>query len=78
MTHATSPTQTAGPVSVDPERAMASADEAMAAACSGWQRNRRCVDQSGNRLPHPHPQCLHARYRYLLIRLQNGLPVRAP
>ena len=78
MTHAsTPPTQPAGPVSTDPERAVALADEAMAAACSGWRRDRRCVDPSGDRLAHPHPQCLHARYRYLLILLQNGLPVEA-
>ena len=77
MTHATPPAQPAEPVRVDAERAVALADEAMAAACSGWRRDRRCVDQSGDRLAHPHPLCLHARYRYLLTLLQHGLPVDA-
>ena len=73
MNSATQINQPAPPVSIDPEHAVALADEAMAAACSGWLRDRRCVDESGDRLPHPHPQCLHARYRYLVILLQNGL-----
>ena len=78
MISATPSTQPARPVTTDdPERAVALADEAMAAACSGWRRDRRCVDESGDRLPHPHPQCLHARYRYLLILLQSGLAVEA-
>ena len=77
MMHATPPTQPAGPATTDPERAVALAHEAMAAACSGWRRDRRCVDESGDRLAHPHAQCLHARYRYLLILLQNGLSVEA-
>jgi hypothetical protein len=56
---------------------MALADEAMEAACAGWRRDRRCVDDSGSRLANPHPQCLHARYRYLVILLQHGLTVEA-
>lgn len=75
MNSATQINQPAPPVSIDPEHAVALADEAMAAACSGWRRDRRCVDDSGDRLAHPHPQCLHSRHRYLLILLQNGLPV---
>ena len=77
MMYATLSTQPAGPVTTYRERAVALADEAMAVACSGWRRDRRCVDESGHRLAQPHPQCLHARYRYLLIRLQNGLSVEA-
>ena len=77
MNTATPSTQPAPPVSIDREHAVALADEAMATACSGWLRDRRCVDESGDRLPHPHPQCLHARYRYLVILLQNGLTAEA-
>ena len=49
-------------------------------ACSGWRRNRRCVDEHGNRLAHPHPICLHAQYRHYMILLEHGLtiPARRP
>jgi len=49
-------------------------------ACSGWTQNRRCVDEHGNRLAHPHPICLHAQHRYYMILLEHGLtiPARRP
>lgn len=47
---------------------------ALADACEGWRSNRRCVDESGGRLAHPHPGCLQAQYRHDVILLDAGLP----
>ena len=62
------------------EEALALAAAVLESACSGWRRNRRCVDEHGNRLAHPHPICLHAQYRHYMILLEHGLtiPARRP
>ena len=60
--------------------ALASAAAVLESACPGWRRNRRCVDEHGNRLAHPHPMCLHAQHRHYMILLEHGLtiPARRP
>jgi hypothetical protein len=49
------------------------ADDAYRQACDGWQCTRRCVDDHGTRLLHPHPACLRAQYLHDLILLEHGL-----
>jgi hypothetical protein len=60
--------------------ALASAAAILESACPGWTRNRRCVDEQGNRLAHPHPMCLYAQHRHYMILLEHGLtiPARRP
>jgi len=50
------------------------AEDALTAACDGWRANRRCTDDAGLRLPHPHAACLQAHYRHDVIDLDGGIP----
>ena len=59
------------------EDALALAAAVLESTCSGWRRNRRCVDEHGNRVAHPHPNCLHAQYRHYMILLEHGLTIPA-
>ena len=61
----------------DAEDALALAAAVLESACSGWRRNRRCVDEHGNRVAHTHPICLHAQYRHYMILLEHGLTIPA-
>jgi hypothetical protein len=47
-------------------------DAALAGACDGWRRSRRCVDEDGRQRRDPHPRCLAAHRRYVLAVLERG------
>lgn len=51
----------------------AEADAALQAACPGWRRDHRCVDENGHQLANPHPECLAAEQRYRVILIEHDI-----